>query len=215
VKNAVKTVAEIVRLAIAVFVYVRIEPSFIDFFPKGLEFWAQAAAALVGAGLTFLLLWLVVPFSTVALTFTNYATRVAIDGPTIEMNVAPHTKNFARYDVNYEFASGGLIARWIARCAVKRGLALDLEFPIVEVLTENGDSTDVGKVTRVKLEGALPNNDLWVWTSLSFSTLDVPTNARPRVIRTLNVSGGTKFQWFYRIFIRTTSTVSKLHIVRT
>jgi hypothetical protein len=209
VKHAVKAVVEIVRLAIAVLVYVKIEPSVTDFFPAGLEYVAVAVAGLIGAGLTFLVLWLLVPFSTVSLTFVDYATRVAIDGPTIEMNVPPDTANVARYDVNYDFASGGLIARWIAHCAVKRGLTMDLGFKVFEVLSENGNSVEVGDVTRVKLEGDLPNDDLWTWASLSFSTHDVPTNARPRVLRTLNIGGDSKFQWFYRIFIRTTSTISR------
>ena len=211
-RHAAQTIIEVIRLAVAVVVYQLIEPTFLKVSPEGFEILGQAGAAVAGALITLGLSWVAVPISFIELEFTDYVTRATIAGPVLELAARPNTKKVARFDVNYNFVGGGLIGRAIVAKAVKRGMCVDLKIKKLELSTENGDTFEVADVTRAKLDEDAPARGLWKFGSLSFATGGISTNSNADVKVTLNID--SKAAWIYRQFIRVSSAITTVHIVR-
>jgi hypothetical protein len=216
-----RAVYEALRLAIAIQMFVLIEPELSRRFSDiaGLP---SLLGTVISASVTVVAFWIINPGTTITVVMTEYARQTVVSGPDSDLGeVSENSDSIKRCDVWIDGHSVGLLGKSILRAALRCGLTLEIGFGPLVINIANGDGTPISKVidNQVHTIGyehaftSMPPSRNWAWTDLAIGTREFQPEQWVDLVYKIKFS---RRRWgvIFWPFIRVRPVVKRFHLSR-
>lgn len=210
----VTTIVEVVRLALAVLVYVWIEPTLTKVFHPA-DFIGMLVAAVISATVLLLLSALLVPSSEARIDVENFTNGSAVAGPVTEIEAPPMTDWVRSWQLNIHLECTSPTGRWIANRLTVDGLTLTVRIPYKQLILHSGDPAadeellDDGLVISL---GKAPLSGSWAVIPISVDTREI-ANGEFGIEAKFEYTG--RARWLKKVLLHPVLNVNQIKLVRT
>lgn len=210
-RSLVDAIADAVRLAVALGLYLWWEPVAQKVLP--IPVLAQVVTVAIAAAATILLWALAFPLSSVVINVDDHATRARYAGPVLEVTCEANKLTVAWVEFKITHRSYGWLGRVVARGAVRGGAHLYVSAKDLRMHVEGGSGVEYGDGFRTDLSD-IPATGDWAWSSVTLESHDLPSELT-REITTRLTFDSRRYAWILGFLVRPAPVVNRVHLVRT